>query len=106
MIPTAIAATIKTARRAPRAASSAGSIPKDPGHPGCAVRAGDWKLIRFFEDNHAELYNLKDDLGETRNLAADHPDKVRELNGFLDNFLKQTGAVLPKSNPDYAPAGR
>jgi hypothetical protein len=27
----------------------------------------------------AELYNLRDDIGETRNLAVEHPDKVRKL---------------------------
>ena len=41
------------------------------------VRQGDWKLIRFFCDNddqtdRFELYNLKDDLGESHNLAAAH----------------------------------
>ncbi len=52
--------------------------------PGVTVRAGDWKLIRWFEtgpdypDRH-ELYNLKEDLGERKNLAAHLPDKVREL---------------------------
>src|SRR5262249_8424053 len=30
------------------------------GPPGGAVRAGDWKLLEFFEDDHVELYNLKD----------------------------------------------
>ncbi len=40
MIPTAIAVTIKTASSAPRAASSAGSIPKDPGHPACGAGPG------------------------------------------------------------------
>ena len=35
------------------------------GTPGASVRDGDWKLIRFFEDGHEELYNLKEDIGET-----------------------------------------
>ena len=48
--------------------------------PAAWVRRGDWKLIRFFCDNpdqtdRFELYNLKDDIGETRNLAADNPGK-------------------------------
>ena len=33
------------------------------GTPGASVRDGDWKLIRFFEDGHEELYNLKEDIG-------------------------------------------
>ena len=55
-----------------------------------ALRQGDWKLVRMHdgpprEDPSplsdlavAELYNLKDDIGETRNLAAAHPEKVKE----------------------------
>lgn len=42
------------------------------------VRAGDWKLIRF-PDRPAELYDLSEDISELNNLAAKHPDKVREM---------------------------
>ena len=42
------------------------------------IREGDWKLIRF-PDRPAELYNIKDDISETNNLAAAHPDRIREL---------------------------
>lgn len=74
--------------------------------PGAWVRRGDWKLLRFFCDgedqrDRFELYNLKDDLGETQNLAARHPDRVRELNALLDRHLKHIEATLPKANPDY-----
>jgi len=43
-----------------------------------AVRDGDWKLIRL-PDRPAELYNLANDIGETRNLAAQNPQVVRNL---------------------------
>jgi arylsulfatase A-like enzyme len=43
-----------------------------------AVRAGDWKLL-VFPGGRTELYNLAEDLGETRDLGPDHPDLVREL---------------------------
>jgi len=49
------------------------------------------------------LYNLRDDLGETTNLAARMPDKVRELDALIDAFVKDTGALYPKPNPDYRP---
>jgi arylsulfatase A-like enzyme len=80
--------------------------------PGTWVRKGDWKLIRFWFDSDQqthryELYNLKDDLGETRNLAAKTPEKVRELDTEIDRFLRDTHAVVPKPNPNYTPgAGR
>jgi len=76
--------------------------------PACYVRKGDWKLIRlFFEKDgrtHAyELYNLKDDLSETTNLADKLPDKVKELDALIEQFLKDSNAVQPKPNPDYDP---
>ena len=78
--------------------------------PGVVVRVGDWKLIRRFEPRPTEyeglheLFNLKDDLGETTNLAAKHPDKVKELNSLIDQFIKDTGAIAPQPNPDYKSA--
>jgi arylsulfatase A-like enzyme len=45
--------------------------------PAGAVQMGDWKLIEFFEDSHVELYNLADDIGETKDLAAAMPDKAK-----------------------------
>jgi arylsulfatase A-like enzyme len=74
--------------------------------PGVTVRAGDWKLIRWFETGPSypdkfELYNLREDLGESRNLAMQMPAKVKELDAMLDQFLKDTGATFPKPNPAY-----
>jgi arylsulfatase A-like enzyme len=74
--------------------------------PGATVRKGDWKLIRWFETgpdytSTHELYNLAVDLGETTNLAAQHPDLVRELDALIDRFFAETGAVIPIPNPAY-----
>jgi arylsulfatase A-like enzyme len=74
--------------------------------PGVTVRAGDWKLIRWFETgpqypSRHELYNLRDDLGEQQNLAAQMPEKVRELDSMIDAFLKDTGALAPRPNPAH-----
>ena len=41
--------------------------------PGSVIRSGNWKFLRFYEDGREELYNLKDDIGETKNLAASMP---------------------------------
>jgi len=75
--------------------------------PGTYVRRGDWKLIRFFADNddgsdRFELFNLKEDAGETKNLAADKPEIVRELNELIAGFLRDTEAVIPVRNPGTA----
>ncbi|MEI8043407.1 MAG: aryl-sulfate sulfohydrolase, partial [Verrucomicrobiota bacterium] len=60
-----------------------------------AVRAGDWKLIEFYEDMRAELYNLKDDLGETRDLAGAKPEKAAELRALLHNWRESVDAQMP-----------
>ena len=74
--------------------------------PSVWVRRGDWKLIRFFCDgpeqaDRFELYNLKEDLGETKNLATEHPEKVKELDALISEHLKEINAVIPVKNPAY-----
>jgi arylsulfatase A-like enzyme len=74
--------------------------------PGVSVRSGDWKLIRWFETgpefpNRHKLYNLRDDLGESRNLAGSEATRVRELDALIDRFLADTRARVPKPNPSF-----
>ena len=73
-----------------------------------SVRQGNYKLIRRFEPSAKypdliELYDLKKDIGETRNLAGKLPEKVRELQALIDGFVKETEALYPKPNPNYDP---
>ena len=42
--------------------------------PGSVIRDGDWKYLRFYEDGREELYNVKDDIGETKNLIKTAPE--------------------------------
>ncbi|MBI4875993.1 MAG: sulfatase [Acidobacteria bacterium] len=74
------------------------------GLPSAAVRERDWKLIRFFEDGREELFNLRDDLGETRDLARQQSDVRQRLSAQLTAWLKETGALLPVQNSNYDPA--
>jgi arylsulfatase A-like enzyme len=71
------------------------------GAPGAAVRAGDWKLLLWYEEKSLELFNLRQDIGEKNNLVDNLPEKTAELNGLLTRWLKQSGAVFPSKNPDY-----
>lgn len=50
-----------------------------------AARRGPWKLV-MSPGRAAELYNLADDIGETRDLAADHPERVVELRSALADW--------------------
>lgn len=71
------------------------------GTPSAAVRSGAYKLIEFFENRRLELYNLANDIGETHNLAAEHPDIVARLHGLLIDWREQTEAHVPAPNPQY-----
>ncbi|MDA7877861.1 sulfatase, partial [Akkermansiaceae bacterium] len=68
-----------------------------------ATRHGDWKLIEFLEDGALELYNLKEDRGETTNLAEKNPAKAAELLAELKAWRISVGAQIPTKNPDYDP---
>jgi len=74
------------------------------GPPAGAVRAGDYKLIEFYEDGRVELFNLAEDTGEQRNLAARAPERTRELHELLKKWRSSVGAVMPAENPGYDPA--
>ncbi|MDC0307521.1 MAG: sulfatase [Planctomycetaceae bacterium] len=69
--------------------------------PAGAVRAGDWKLIEYFDEGRVELYNLKDDIGESTDLAQQHPQKAQELQHQLVAWRKRVGAKMPTVNPAY-----
>jgi uncharacterized sulfatase len=74
-----------------------------------AVRAGDWKLIEWFDESicgqgrRFELYNLKKDVGEQRNLAGQMPQKARELKEMLETWRKEVAAQRMMQNPNYDP---
>ncbi len=72
--------------------------------PYSAIRKGDYKLIESLTDNHVELYNLKEDIGEQHDLAAQMPDKVNELRDRLNAWRKEVGAQFPTPNPKHDPS--
>ena len=70
--------------------------------PYSSIRSGDWKLIYNYEDKSMELYNLKEDLGETRNMAGLNPQKKEELYNKLMKWIDDTHAPVPtEPNPYY-----
>jgi len=74
------------------------------GTPSGAVRKGEYKLIEFYEDGRAELFNLAQDIGEQKNLAARAPEKTKELGALLREWRSSVAAVMPTENPGYDPA--
>lgn len=59
------------------------------------VRRGNWKLIYYHADRSFELFNLKQDIGETTNLAKIKPRKLEELAKLLSNYLRSVNAQMP-----------
>jgi arylsulfatase A-like enzyme len=78
-------------------------------HPGgatphSAIRAGEWRLVHFYEDGHDELYDLATDPGEATNLAAARPEKTADLRARLDRWLADVDGQMPTPNPDADPS--
>jgi len=73
------------------------------GGPQSSIRVGDWKLIHFYEDGREELYNLKDDLSERKNLANQATSQAQDLHQRLEKYLAQVDAQFPTKNPDFNP---
>ncbi len=63
-------------------------------YPHSAIRVGDYKLLKIWKTNALELYNLKDDLGETKDLAKERPEKTQELHERLMAYLKRVDAEV------------
>lgn len=71
------------------------------GTPGASIRAGNYKLIQFFEDNHIELYNLEEDIQENNDISKINIEKANILRELLWSWLRKIEANIPKKNPDY-----
>ncbi len=77
--------------------------------PAGAIREGDYKLIEWFEesktggDNAYQLFNLKDDVGENKDLSNEMPDLVERLKNKLHDWRKKMNAQEMEVNPDHNP---
>ena len=63
---------------------------------GSAIRMGDYKLIEFFDRNEVELYNLREDLGEKKNLAGVEVGRVEEMRKRLSRWREKSDARMPR----------
>jgi arylsulfatase A-like enzyme len=57
-----------------------------------SLRTADWKLITYHD--HAELYDLRNDIGETTDVSAKHPDIVNQLTAMQDTWRTRTDIAL------------
>lgn len=86
--------------------------------PSAVVRDGDWKLIEYFGDRFElgdsearyvpepklELYNLRDDPGEKRDLAGSNGSRVEAMRRGLHRWIESCGSRAPQLNPRHDPA--
>lgn len=62
---------------------------------GAAMRAGDWKIVEFFESGETQLFRLNADAGERHDLASEQVEKLGEMRSRLHAWQKATGAKMP-----------
>lgn len=73
------------------------------GTPGASVILGRYKLIEFFEEMEVELYDLVDDVSESRNLVDEMPEKAAEMLALLHDWQNSIEVLMPEKNPDFVP---
>jgi arylsulfatase A-like enzyme len=71
--------------------------------PYSAVRYGDWKLYRYYNDGKGrnQLFNLKNDPYEQHDVAAKRAEKLKAMEQTLTSWLAETDGPLPFANPEY-----
>ena len=67
--------------------------------PGGAIRLGDYKLLDYFENNAIQLFNLKEDPGEQKDLARTQPEKAARLLAMLRAWREDVSAQMPMRRP-------
>lgn len=73
--------------------------------PVSLIHQGDWKLMEFLEDGRLELYNLREDIGESKNLVQREPAKAKELHEKLIRWRSEVQAPMPTPHQADSNAG-
>ena len=72
--------------------------------PASSMRERDWKLIEYLDGTgDVELYQIKNDIGETKNLAQEKKGRVADLKQKLKSWRQSVNARMPLPNPSYDP---
>jgi arylsulfatase A-like enzyme len=70
--------------------------------PGGAIRSGDYKLLEYFENGTVQLFNLKNDPAEQRDLADAEPQRAAALLATLREWRRDVKAATMAPNPAYS----
>ena len=70
------------------------------GIPGGAIRMGEYKLFENYEDGTVSLFNLKQDIGETKDLSVQESERTRKMRQKLHAWYKEVDArfLQPKGD--------
>jgi hypothetical protein len=71
------------------------------GRPAGATRSGNWKYIQYYDTGEFELFNVRDDVGETKNLAASETKLAEYFGRQHALWLDDIGAQRNTPNPDF-----
>lgn len=63
--------------------------------PTCTIRSQDWKLIYYYKTGNKELFNITEDIGETKNMAQQKPNITKKLSQELGTYLRKVDAQRP-----------
>lgn len=80
--------------------------PRTGNLPNISMRDKEWRLYRFYHDgpqqeHRYELYNLKEDIGETNNVAKDYPAKVQAMIAAMDAHIEEADILESQLNKNY-----
>jgi len=73
---------------------------------------GDYKILKSWETGRVELFNLRTDISETKDLNQSMPEKTEELHGAMMDYLKSVNAIIPsegeltKKGKEESPRGK
>jgi len=73
-----------------------------------AIRQGQWKLV-FLKGGSRELYDLKADIGETKDVGAGNPEVVAKLTKLMQRFIdngRSTPGAPQKNDVTMSLAGK
>lgn len=72
------------------------------GYPAGAVRDGHWKLVENYETGEDELFNLEEDISESRDLKLKQPEKASELHDLFQEWLLEIDAKMPTKKAEHS----
>ena len=81
--------------------------PRTGNLPNISMRDKEWRLYRFYfdgpnQEHRYELYNLKNDIGETNNVAEENPSIVQEMIALMDAHIEEADILESQLNKNYA----